>query len=376
MIREFTISVSEEELQDLYTRLQTSKFPILTTKTSENGITSKKLAELLTYWLEEYDWREQESQLNRYNHFKTEIAGSSVHFIHQKTTADVSIPLLLSHGWPDSFLRYIKVIDQLTEPRPWKNQQTIGFDVVIPSVIGFGYSTYPAEGSSINNETIADSWVELMTQQLGYEKFIAAGGDVGSGISRYIAKNHPDSLLGLYVNDVGLIRELFSPSEDLDSEEVAYQQTVTKWMNEEAGYIGIQSTKPATLAFGLSDSPIGLAAWLFEKFIDWSDESAEMTKDDILTNIMIYWFTNSISTSIQIYRENSLALSKIDYLTVPTGVALFPQDINLPPKKWVSKHVNLIHWNIAQKGGHFTALENPNEFSADLYEFLFKLLLK
>jgi microsomal epoxide hydrolase len=297
------------------------------------------------------------------------IDGIDIHFIWEKGETQNSIPVIFSHGWPDSFLRYTKVIHSLTRKRILANKLELSFDVIIPSVIGFGFSGY-SNRFSINNESIADFWLKLMVDELGYKKFIAAGGDVGSGITRYLAKNHPEHLYGIYLNDVGLLRDLMTYRDDLTDEEKLYYETVSKWMKEETGYMSIQSTKPQTLAFALSDSPIGLAAWIFEKFYSWGDWQSDLSYEDVITNIMIYWLTNTIYTSCRIYHENSNHLTPVGDITVPTGVSLFSKDINLPPKSWIEKHLNLVHFSRIEGGGHFTAMENPDAYCEDFVKFV------
>jgi microsomal epoxide hydrolase len=300
------------------------------------------------------------------------IDGIDLHFIWEKGEAQNSIPVIFSHGWPDSFLRYTKIIRSLTQKRVLADGSEISFDVVIPSVIGFGFSGY-SNAISINNESIADFWCKLMVDELGYKKFIAAGGDVGSGITRYLAKNYPEHLSGIYLNDVGLIRDLMAYRDNLTDEEKRYYETVSKWMKEEAGYMSIQSTKPQTLAFALSDSPVGLAAWIFEKFHSWGDWQSCLSYEDVITNIMIYWLTNTIYTSCRIYHENSNYLTPVGDIKVPTGVSLFAKDINLPPESWIEKHFNLIHFSRIESGGHFTAMENPDAYCEDFVKFAQRL---
>ncbi|MDR1357200.1 MAG: epoxide hydrolase [Tannerellaceae bacterium] len=369
--RDFTISVHDKELGELNKKLASVKFP-----REEHfegnwnlGINSPEFGKLINYWLNEYNWKEHESQLNRFHQYMVTIDGIDIHFILEKGETQNSIPVILSHGWPDSFLRYTKVIRSLTRKHILADKSEISFDVIIPSVIGFGFSGY-SNAFSINNETIADFWFKLMVNELGYKRFIAAGGDVGSGITRYLARNYPEHLYGIYLNDVGLIRDLMTYRDDFTDEEKAYYETVSKWIKEEAGYMNIQSTKPQTLAFALSDSPIGLAAWIFEKFHSWGDWQSDLSYEDVITNIMIYWVTNTIYTSCRIYRENNNHLTPVGNIKVPAGVSLFSKDINLPPKSWIGKHFNLVHFSRIESGGHFTAMENPDAYCRDFVKFV------
>jgi microsomal epoxide hydrolase len=359
--RDFTISVDDEELNELKTKLASARFPPEDhlEKNWEMGIYSSEFGKLINYWINEYDWKKHESKLNRLHQYMVTIDGIDIHFIWEKGETQNSIPVILSHGWPDSFLRYTKVIRSLTQRHTLTDGSEISFDVIIPSVIGFGFSGY-SNAFSINNESIAGFWIKLMVDKLGYKRFIAAGGDVGSGITRYLAKNYPEYLYGIYLNDVGLIRDLMTCRDELTCEEKRYCETVSKWMKEEAGYMSIQSTKPQTLAFALSDSPIGLAAWIFEKFYSWGDLRSCLSYEDVITNIMIYWVTNTIYTSCRVYHENSNHLTPVGHIKVPTGVSLFSKDINLPPKSWIEKHFNLFYFSSIEGGGHLTARENPD----------------
>jgi microsomal epoxide hydrolase len=297
------------------------------------------------------------------------IDGIDIHFILEKGETQNAIPVIFSHGWPDSFLRYTKVIRSLTQKRILADGSEMSFDVIVPSVIGFGFSGY-SNAFSINNESIADFWFKLMVDELGYKRFIAAGGDVGSGITRYLAKHYPEYLYGIYLSDVGFLRDLMAYRDNLTDEEKRYYEIVSKWMKEETGYFSIQSTKPQTLAFALSDSPVGLAAWIFEKFHSWGDWQSCLSYEDVITNIMIYWVTNTIYTSCRVYHENNNHLTLVGDIKVPTGVSLFAKDINLPPKSWIEKHLNLIHFSCIENGGHFTAMENPSAYCEDFVKFV------
>jgi microsomal epoxide hydrolase len=377
MYRDFTISVCDKELTELKAKLASVKFPRKDhfEKNWSLGIYSPEFDRLINYWLNDYDWKKHESQLNQFHQHIATIDGIDIHFILEKGETQNSIPVIFSHGWPDSFLRYTKVIRSLTQKRVLADGSEISFDVIIPSVIGFGFSGY-SNAISINNESIADFWFKLMVDELGYKRFIAAGGDVGSGITRYLAKNYPEHLYGIYLNDVGLIRDLMVYRDNLTDEEKRYYETVSKWMKEEAGYMNIQSTKPQTLAFALSDSPVGLAAWIFEKFHSWGDWQSCLSYEDVITNIMIYWVTNAIYTSCRVYHENSNHLTPVGDIKIPTGVSLFSKDINLPPKSWIEKHLNLVHFSRIEGGGHFTAMENPTAYCKDFLKFaqlLFKI---
>ena len=284
------------------------------------------------------------------------------------------MPLILTHGWPDSFIRYQKIIPLLTDPVSYGGDPNDSFDVIIPSLPGFGFSSKPEHGG-YNNSQVAGLWAKLMTEKLGYAQFAAAGGDMGSGVTRYLALNYSELLLGIHLTDIGIIRDLFTSIDEnsLSSAEINYKRKAQQWIAQEGGYMSIQSTKPQTLAYGLSDSPVGLAAWIMEKFHSWSDCKGNFensfTKDELLNNIMIYWLTNTVASSARMYYENTHSLPSMNKIKVPTGLALFPADILLPPKEWAEKNLNIIHWSEMPRGGHFTAMEEPYLFVEDIRKF-------
>lgn len=315
--------------------------------------------------------------MNKYPQFKCRINDADIHFYHIKGKGKNPIPLILSHGWPDSFLRYQKIIPLLTDPECFGRDSDDSFDLIIPSLPGFGFSTLP-ESKGINNAGIADLWKILMVEKLGYKKFGAVGGDMGSGVTRYLAFKYPEHIIGIHLTDVDIIRDLtFGNEADLSPDEKKYKQNAMQWLSQEGAYMSIQSTKPQTLAYALSDSPVGLVAWLLEKFYSWSDCDGNIenryTKDELLNNTMIYWLTNSISTTMRMYYENTHSLPKLGKIEVPTGIALFPKDILLPPKTWVEDNLNLVHWSIMPEGGHFTAMEAPQAFANDVIKFYQKI---
>src|SRR5690554_645182 len=375
MIKTFKIDIPDESLNDLSTRLKNTRWP--KGKDSSHwkyGTNKDYLKNIVEYWVEEYDWKTQEKLLNKLPHFKCEIDDLDIHFIHVKGKGKKSIPIILSHGWPDSFMRYLKIIPFLTDPQSFGGNSNDSFDVVIPSIPGFGFSTLP-DAKTVNNADVADLWKKLMTEELGYQKFGALGGDMGSGITRYMAHKYPEHLIAIHLTDVGIIRDIaFAGNiENLSNEEIQYKQTAMQWIAQEGGYMSIQSTKPLTLGYGLSDSPVGLAAWILEKFYSWSDCNGDLNnrfgKDELLTNIMIYWLNNSIGTSNHIYYENTHSLPKLGKITVPTGLALFSKDVLPPPRNWVKNNLNLVQWTEIPEGGHFTAMEAPQLFSNDVINF-------
>ncbi|MBY0013685.1 epoxide hydrolase family protein [Paenibacillus typhae] len=371
----FQIRVSDEVLADLEYRLKAVRLPApIVGSDWENGTDSVYLESLIAYWRDHFDWRAQEAKLNRFAHYRSNIDGTDIHFIHERGKGPNPLPIVLTHGWPDSFFRYHKMIPMLTDPASYGGKPEDSFDVIVPSLPGFGFSGYP-ERAGINNSHISALWAKLMTEELGYGAFAAAGGDIGSGVTRYLAASRPELLIGIHLTDIGIIRSLLNPGAgtELTAEERQYQQNARDWIAREGAYMSIQSTKPRTLAYGLSDSPAGLAGWLIEKFHAWSDCNGDLRKsfseDELLTNIMIYWVTNTIGSAAQIYHENSSSLPPLGLIEVPTGLALFPADILLPPKEWAQRNLNITRWTEMPHGGHFTAWEAPGPLAEDIRAF-------
>lgn len=374
-VKPYKIKVSDEVLKDLKYRLSHTRWPGQIVNSGwERGTEAGYFQSLLSYWREHFDWRKQEDELNHLSQFHCNIEGSDIHFVHERGKGTNPMPIILTHGWPDSFLRYQKIIPLLTDPARFGGDPKDSFDVIVPSLPGFGFSTLPGN-RSINNFQISELWAKLMTEELGYKKFAAAGGDVGSGVTRYLALNHPELLIGIHLTDIGILRNLLTSNDTakLTEEELQYKRSAQDWISNEGAYMSIQSTKPQTLAYGLSDSPVGLASWIIEKFHGWSDCNGDLqhsyNMDELLTNIMIYWVTNTIGSAAAIYYENTHSLPPMGYIEVPTGIALFPSDVLLPPKKWAEENLNITHWVLMPRGGHFAAMEEPELLAKDIREF-------
>ncbi len=374
-IERFNINISDEVLNDLKYRLEHIRWPDqLEGDGWERGTDINYLQSLVSYWRHQFDWRAQEAELNRFSQFKCNVEGIDIHFVHEHGKGPNPMPIILTHGWPDSYIRYKKIIPLLTDPASYGGKAEDSFDVIVPSLPGFGFSSSPKH-SGVNNYYVSELWAKLMTEELGYSKFAAAGGDIGSGVTRYLALNHPEILTGIHLTDIGIIRNLMASHDDaeLSEEELQYKKNTPTWISNEGAYMAIQSTKPQTLAYGLSDSPVGLAAWIIEKFRGWSDCNGDLQKrysmDELLTNIMIYWVTNTIGSSINTYYENTHSLPPMGRIDVPTGLALFPADILLPPKEWVHRNLNITRFTTMPNGGHFTAMEEPEIFAEEIKAF-------
>lgn len=390
MAHPFEIAFDQATLDDLQNRLARTRWPgEIDNADWKMGTNEAYLKKLCWYWQHEFDWKKQEAYLNSFPQFKTQIDGHGIHFIHQKGEGQHSIPLLLTHGWPDSFVRFLKLIPLLTKADP----NGVSFDVVVPSLPGHGFSDIPTEGG-MNAKGIAGLFADLMTQELGYEKFVAHGGDVGSEVTEQLALYHADALLGIHLTDIPYHHIITADEDKLSKAEKDYKQEVTQWQQTEGAYNAIQSTKPQTLAYGLNDSPAGLAAWQIDKFYAWSDCGGDLescfTKDELLTNITIYWVTQTINSSARRYNEamkdmmqemfNPLVKlnpfnktgTKAD---VPTAVAQFQTDL-LPPREFAEKFFAIRQWTKLPKGGHFAAMEQPDLLADDIRQFVASLAIE
>jgi pimeloyl-ACP methyl ester carboxylesterase len=379
----FEIDISDVAIEDLQRRLAATRMPDQITDTTwEYGTDSSYLAELISYWQNDFDWKKQESELNQFDQFKTEIDGLDMHFIHQRSENPDAIPLMMVHGWPGSVSEFSKIVGPLTDPVSHGGDIADSYHVIAPSLPGFGFSERPSE-PGYSPEKMAHILAGLM-QRLGYEQYAIAGGDWGAIINRHLANNYPERLIGLHSNMVLAGPPADAAHRDDVPEAISSLRTArTAYMLNEVGYQRIQGTKPQSLGYGLNDSPAGLAAWIVEKFHGWSDmpQGADgdlddyFTKDELLTNIAIYWFTETITSSARIYYENSKTpvAKPIEYIDVPTGVALYPAEIFITPRSWVAAAYDLRHYSLMEKGGHFAALEQTESYLNELNTF-FRLL--
>ena len=382
-ITPFEIVVPDAAINDLKTRLQNTRLPDQISETTwEYGTDKTYLTELIDYWENEFDWREQERTLNEFDHFKTEIDEIEMHFIHQRSEHPDAIPLMIVHGWPGSISEFSKIIDPLIDPVAYGGSASDAFHVITPSLPGFGFSSAPTQ-PGYSPEKIAHILAALM-EKIGYQRYAIAGGDWGAIINRYLAFNYPDRLIGLHSNMM-----LAGPPTDREQRADVTQAEETAraargaYMQNERAYQQIQGSKPQTLGYGLNDSPAGLAAWIVEKFHGWTDMPQgatgyldnHFTKDELLTNIAIYWFTGTITSSTRIYYENSKTPieTTLGYINVPTGAAIFPAEIFVTPRAWAESAYDLRHWSVMTEGGHFAALEKPDLYLNDLQIF-FRLL--
>ena len=368
----YEIHVEEEVLLDLKQRLARTRWPDeLPDAEWDYGTNLSYLQQLVRYWQDSYDWRAQERFLNTFPQFTTEIDGIHLHFLHVKGKGTHPVPLLISHGWPGSFFELYKIIGPLSDPASYGGDPVDAFDVVVPSLPGYGFSG-PTKERGVTVARIAEVFASLM-QELGYRRFAAQGGDWGIYITSMLGRAFADKVVGIHLN--------MQPSRSVLSQEIindaerGWQERRAQLIRDESGYSHMQETRPQTLAYGLNDSPVGLAGWIVEKFRAWSDCHGEIenvfTKDELLTTIMIYWVTQTINSSTRLYYETAHQHDDIfaGRAEVPTGVAVFRDDLPLPPRSLAERLYNIQRWTVMKAGGHFAALEQPQAIVEDIRAF-------
>ncbi len=375
-IQPFKINIPQATLDDLRERLAHTRWPDEVEEAGwDYGTSLGYMKELANYWQHTYDWRKHEAALNTFTHFKAEVDGVGIHFIHERGKGPNPTPLLLIHGFPDSFYRYHKVINRLTDPVKYGGDPSNSFDVIVPSIPGTGFS----DRVTFSDDTNADLFAKLMTEVLGYGKFVSAGGDHGAIITQALARKHPEILIGIHLTDVGYPDQNTDFSQ-LTPAEMEMAQWVQRWFMEEGiGVNMIMATKPLTLAYGLSDSPVGLASWLIGYGSSGQHGKEELetrfSRDELLTNVMIYWVTATINSAVRAYYANAHVASGGNLgksTTVPAAVAHCPYDPPLP-REWAARQVNLKHFTEFPRGGHFMAWEEPELYARDVQDFVSEL---
>ena len=377
-ITPFTINVTQDVLSDVQLRLQNTRWSYQVEGTKwDAGTDLNYVRELVAYWQDGYDWCKQEAALNEFAHFKSVVDEIGIHFIYERGKGPNPFPLILTHGYPDSFYRFAKIIPMLTDPASYGGRAEDAFDVVAPDLPGYGFSDRPPEIGGVFR--VNDFWAQLMTEILGYKRFGAHGGDWGSTITEQLARSHADSVVAIHLTDVPFGHIMQKPDDPSPAEKKLFKHN-EEWLQKEGAYALIQSSKPQSLAQGSNDSPAGLAAWLVEKFRAWSDCGGDIetrfTKDELLTHIMIYWATESIGPSFLTYDDfaNAGALTWIKEgvkkwagsSKVPAAFALFPADISRPPREWAERFFNVQRWTEMPRGGHFAATEEPALLAEDI----------
>jgi pimeloyl-ACP methyl ester carboxylesterase len=374
-LQPFKIHVGDEVLADLRARLERVRWPDEVAESRwRYGTDLAYMKELVAYWRENYDWRTQEMRLNALRQFTAPLSGIDLHFIHVRGVGPKPLPLLLSHGWPGSIWEFHKLIPLLTDPGAHGADPADAFTVVAPSLPGYGFSFKPNQPRFGISE-IADVFARLMTDVLGYKRFGAQGGDWGAFITSRLGLAYATRLAGIHVTLLSLRRDIGAPADPTEDEK-RYFEELRQWEREETGYQSIQGTKPQTLAYGLTDSPVGLAAWIVEKFRTWGDCGGDVerrfSKDVLLTNVMLYWVTGAINSSLWPYfarRHSPWPFPANQRIEVPTAYASFPREILHPPRAWAERAYNIKRWTLMPAGGHFAALEEPEALVADIRAF-------
>lgn len=374
-VRPFTIAIPQADLDDLHARLERTRFPSALTRDWSDGADLGAVRDLIAYWRENFDWRAQERRLNAFPQFLVRAADRDVHVLHVRGKGPAPLPLVISHGWPGSFVEMLEVLPRLTDPQRFGKDPRDAFDVVVPSLLGYGFSERPTEPGT-TPAVMADVWSELMSA-LGYERFGAQGGDWGAAVSTHLGIQHPDRLIGVHLNY--MMRAFLPSRKALGSlahpEETAYFDSADHWYAAEGGYAHLQGTKPQTLAYALADSPVGLAAYFIEKFRTWSDCEGDVervfAKDTLLTNVAIYWFTKTIGSSIHLYWERQRAPMEPPAAkpSVPFGFAAFPKELTTPPRRLLERSFRIERYTEMPRGGHFAALEEPERLADDIAAF-------
>jgi len=376
-VRPFKVQIPPAVLADLRQRLARTRWPDeIPASAWDYGANLGYMKKLLDHWQNRFNWRVHEDAINRFHHFRAVVDGLGIHFVHERGKGPEPFPIIITHGWPGSFLEMLKLIPLLADPESNGADPADAFDVVVPSLPGFGYSDRPAE-RGVNTWRIAEIWDELMAG-LGYARFGAQGGDWGASVSTLLALKSPDHVAGLHLN---YIPEELRPyqgmvADDLTRKEQEFLDEVERWAASEGGYSHIQRTRPQTLAYAMNDSPAGLAAWIVEKYRDWSDCDGKVekrfTRDELLTNLTVYWATETFLSAARLYYEAGKApvqFKRNDFVKVPTGVARFPVEAPFPPRRWVERCYNVQRWTDMPSGGHFPALEEPELLAKDIREF-------
>lgn len=379
-IHPYKIHLPPSDLTDLHHRLANPRFPAPSPSAPWRlGIPLSVVEEVVAYWRTTYDWRAREAAMNAWPHFMTTAAGEQLHFIHVRSPHADATPLLLTHGWPGSFVEFLDVLGPLSNPTAHGGEAADAFHVVVPSMPGYGFSG-PTRQDRFDVHRVADAVADLMAQ-LGYARYVAQGGDWGAIVTRRLGEAYADRLLGVHFNMIFALPGADDPDPMAgvtDAEKARFAAAAAR-IADGTGYMAIQGTKPETLAYGLSDSPVGLAAWILEKFQVWSDLepgglAATFGWDRLLDNVMAYWATNTAASAARLYAESRLAGTAADQpwsgrVDVPTGYSHQPYELMQTPRAWAEKRYRIVHWAEQARGGHFAAFERPGQFVDDLRAF-------
>ncbi|MCS5669763.1 MAG: epoxide hydrolase [Dehalococcoidia bacterium] len=376
-VQPYKIEIPDSVLDDLKSRLERTRWPDELPGTGwDYGSNLDYVKELVEYWRTKFDWHAQEKLINSFSHFKSEVDGLNIHFIHEKGKGPNPMPLVITHGWPGTFFEMYKVIPMLSDPASHGGNPADAFDVVAPSMPGYGFSD-ATDKRGLSVLSIGDLWAKLMSENLGYQRFAAQGGDWGARVTAKLGLSHGDKVIGIHTTSTSSPTPYQGPgTRELSEAEKAMLAQRVQWLADEGGYSHIQATKPQTLSYGLNDSPAGLAAWIVEKYRTWSDCGGDVesrfTKDELLTTITIYWVTQSINSSTRLYFESFFQawdLAKDEKIQVPVAIASFPRENSVPLREWAERSFNIQQWTDMPSGGHFAALEEPDRLVEDIRKF-------
>jgi pimeloyl-ACP methyl ester carboxylesterase len=376
-VEPFTIRLSDELLADLRARIRNTRWPDAAPGVPwEQGTDLGYLRGLLAYWADGFDWRSRERELNSFAHFRAEIDGVSVHFVHERARHESGIPLILSHGWPSAFTELLPLVPLLTDPSAYGIDGP-AFDLVLPSLPGYGFSTRPAR-TGVNYRYVAGMWHRLM-RGLGYRRYAVGGGDFGAGVATLMALDDPETVIGIHLTTLDLSPYTGPGARPLTQAEAGYLAHNQAWWQAEGGYKAIQSTRPQTLGYGLNDSPAGLAAWILEKWRSWTDNAGDLDRrvgrDFLLELLTIYWATQTITPSMRDYFDNrsyAVSLGPHDVVSVPTAIAGFVHQLvpeGEPPREWAERLYRVHRWTPMPHGGHFAPVEQPELLARDIAAF-------
>ena len=377
-VQPFTVEVAQETLNDLYDRLGRTRWPDEVEGAGwAYGANLQYMQELVDYWRTSFDWREQEGFINGFPNYRATVEGVGIHFVHEGGKGPNPLPIIITHGWPSSFYEMLNLVPLLTDPAKYGGDETDSFDVVVPAIPGYGFSDRPRR-QGFNYRQVADIWVSLM-EGLGYPRFAAHSYDVGATIMGGLLRNHPDRVLGYHTTEPGNPAPYLGPgSPELSEAESAFLEYQSGWELDEGGYMALQTTRPQTPAYGLNDSPAGLAAWIIEKWHAWTNPPSgnlnqHFTQDELLTNVTLYWVTETITSANRLYYERAhhpAPVGRDERINVPLGVTLTTQEIERVPREYVQRlFVDIRRWETFGRGGHFIALEEPKLLVQALREF-------
>ncbi|MEW9701238.1 epoxide hydrolase family protein [Paenibacillus sp. SI8] len=366
-IRPFRIAIPQSELDDLHNRLSHTRWPDELPGVGERyGAALGHIKELAEYWRTSYDWRKQEERLNEFPQFTTTIDGANIHFLHIRSSEPDAIPLILNHGWPGSIIEFLDVIGPLTNPRAYGGDKSDAFHLVIPSIPGYGFSG-PTNETGWNVQRVAEAYVELM-KRLGYDQYGVQGGDVGSVVSLAMGQLAPENIIGVHLNFLPMPPSRGDLS-DLSEEEEARIAKLESYLANPSGHKVLLSTRPQTIAYALTDSPVGQLSWIAEKFSEWADPGRPIEKDHLLTNVMFYWITGTAASSSRLHYESAYVVKQKKPCPVQVGVAVFPFDLFQPVRRLAERNYKIVHWSEFERGGHFAAMEAPDLLTEDLRVF-------